>query len=154
MRPLQPVSPGAKVALGISFFVLFFAVWAFATLGGYVSKTFLADPITMVRSGFDLLVNQGFGFDIGMTVWRVLGGFFIAAIFAIPIGILMGAYKPIEALLEPFVSFARYLPASAFIPLLIFVGRYWRSAKISRHFYWFIFPIDPHDCRICGQYKA
>src|SRR3954470_15780195 len=31
----------------------------------------------------------------------------------------MGAYKPIEALLEPFVSFARYLPASAFIPLLI-----------------------------------
>ncbi|NBY69802.1 MAG: ABC transporter permease, partial [Betaproteobacteria bacterium] len=50
MRPLQPVSPSAKVALGVSFFVLFFAVWAFATLGGYVSKTFLADPITMVRS--------------------------------------------------------------------------------------------------------
>ena len=32
---------------------------------------------------------------------------------------MMGAYKPIEAFLEPFVSFARYLPASAFIPLLI-----------------------------------
>ena len=31
----------------------------------------------------------------------------------------MGAYKPIEAFFEPFVSFARYLPASAFIPLLI-----------------------------------
>ena len=122
MRPLQPVSPSAKVALGISFFVLFFAVWAFATLGGYVSKTFLADPITMVRSGFDLLVNQGFAYDIGMTVWRVLGGFFIAAILAIPIGILMGAYKPIEALLEPFVSFARYLPASAFLMIAVSVG--------------------------------
>ncbi|MFN5485040.1 MAG: ABC transporter permease, partial [Bradyrhizobium sp.] len=34
-------------------------------------------------------------------------------------GVLMGAYKPVEAFLEPFVSFARYLPASAFIPLLI-----------------------------------
>jgi len=31
----------------------------------------------------------------------------------------MGAFKPIEAFFEPFVSFARYLPASAFIPLLI-----------------------------------
>jgi len=31
----------------------------------------------------------------------------------------MGAYKPIEAFFEPFVSFARYLPASGFIPLLI-----------------------------------
>jgi NitT/TauT family transport system permease protein len=37
----------------------------------------------------------------------------------LPLGILMGAYKPVEAFLEPFVSFARYLPASAFIPLLI-----------------------------------
>ena len=31
----------------------------------------------------------------------------------------MGAWKPVEAFLEPFVSFCRYLPASAFIPLLI-----------------------------------
>ena len=36
-----------------------------------------------------------------------------------PLGILMGAYKPVEAFFEPFVSFARYLPASAFVPLLI-----------------------------------
>jgi NitT/TauT family transport system permease protein len=58
MRPLQAVSPGTRVVLGIAFFVLFFAVWAFATLGGYVSKTFLADPITMVRSGLDLLLTR------------------------------------------------------------------------------------------------
>jgi len=37
----------------------------------------------------------------------------------VPLGIAMGSYKPIEAFFEPFVSFARYLPASAFIPLLI-----------------------------------
>ena len=54
-----------------------------------------------------------------MTIWRVVGGFMLAALVAVPLGILMGAYKPIEAFLEPFVSFARYLPASAFIPLLI-----------------------------------
>src|SRR6478735_8823161 len=119
MRPLQPVSPGARIVLGVAFFVVFFAVWAVFTLGGYISKTFLADPITMVRSGIDLLVNQGFAKDIGMTVWRVLGGFAIAALLAVPLGVLMGAYKPIEAFFEPFVSFARYLPASAFIPLLI-----------------------------------
>lgn len=119
MRPLQPVSPGARIALGVSFFVLFFVVWAIFTLGGYVSKTFLADPITMVKSGYDLLANQGFAKDIGMTVWRVLGGFAIAALLAVPLGVMMGAYKPVEAFFEPFVSFARYLPASAFIPLLI-----------------------------------
>jgi NitT/TauT family transport system permease protein len=119
MKPLQPVSQRTRIALGISFFVLFFGVWGVLTLGGYVSKTFLADPITMVRSGYDLLANQGFAKDIGMTMWRVLGGFLIAAALAIPLGVMMGAYKPIEAFFEPFISFARYLPASAFIPLLI-----------------------------------
>src|SRR5437016_14585317 len=73
----------------------------------------------MLQEGWELLIKHGFLFDIGMTIWRVIGGFALAAIIAVPLGVLMGAYKPIEALLEPFVSFARYLPASAFIPLLI-----------------------------------
>lgn len=95
------------------------ALWAWATFGGYVSKTFLANPLTMLQEGWELLIKHGFLFDIGMTIWRVVGGFVLAAIIAVPLGVLMGAYKPIEAFLEPFVSFARYLPASAFIPLLI-----------------------------------
>ena len=119
MKPLAPISNAARITLGILFFVLFFAAWGYATLGGYVSKTFLASPLTMVEEGWLLITRHGFLADIGITIWRVLGGFALAALIAVPIGVLMGAYKPIEALLEPFVSFARYLPASAFIPLLI-----------------------------------
>lgn len=119
MRPLTPVSNAARVLLGILFFVLFFAAWAVATLGGFVSPTFLADPITMAHEGYLLISRHGFLYDIGITIWRVVGGFVLAAAVAVPLGILMGAYKPIEAFFEPFVSFARYLPASAFIPLLI-----------------------------------
>ncbi|CAN5517508.1 ABC transporter permease [soil metagenome] len=119
MKPLAPISSPARVTLGIAFFVLFVAAWSYATFGGFVSKTFLANPLTMLNDGWDLLTKQGFLTDIGMTIWRVIGGFVLAAVVAVPIGILMGAYKPIEAFVEPFVSFARYLPASAFIPLLI-----------------------------------
>ena len=119
MKPLTPVAPGTRVVLGISFFVLFVALWSAVTFSGFVSKIFLADPLTMVKSGYTLLTEMGFAKDIGMTVWRVLGGFVIAAVLALPLGVMMGAYKPVEAFFEPFVSFARYLPASAFIPLLI-----------------------------------
>lgn len=119
MRPLQPVSASARIGYGLAFFALFVALWSVATFGGYVQRLFLADPLTMLGEGYNLMVRYGFSFDIMMTIWRVLGGFILAVIVALPIGILMGAYKPIEAFLEPFVSFARYLPASAFIPLLI-----------------------------------
>src|SRR5918994_1522870 len=119
LRPLEPVSRRAQVVLGISFFVLFVAAWAAATLSGAVSPTFLADPITMLEDGWTLLTRFGFGVDIAVTVWRVVGGFILAALVAVPLGILMGAYKSVEAFFEPFVSFARYLPASAFVPLLI-----------------------------------
>ena len=119
MRPLEPVTATQRIVYGIAFFVLFVALWAFATLGGYVSKTFLADPFSMLAEGWLLLTKYGFAYDIGITIWRVVGGFVIAALVAVPLGILMGAFKPVEAFLEPFVSFSRYLPASAFIPLLI-----------------------------------
>ena len=131
MKPLVPVAPGARIALGVSFFVLFVAAWAAATFGGFVSKTFLADPLTMVRSGWTLLAEMGFARDIGMTVWRVLGGFLIAAALALPLGVAMGAYKPVEAFFEPFVSFARYLPASAFIPLLILWAGIGEAQKLA-----------------------
>ncbi|HUN11500.1 MAG TPA: ABC transporter permease [Rhabdaerophilum sp.] len=119
MRPLEPISHPARVGLGIGFFILFFAGWGLATLGGFVPKIFLADPVSMVQDGWRLLSQFGFGYEILITVWRVVGGFILAALVAVPLGILMGAYKPVEAFFEPFVSFARYLPASAFVPLLI-----------------------------------
>lgn len=131
MKPLTPVDPAARLALGIAFFVIFTAAWAAATLGGFVSKTFLADPLTMLRSGWTLLTEMGFAHDIGMTVWRVVGGFVIAAALALPLGVAMGAYKPIEAFFEPFVSFARYLPASAFIPLLILWAGIGEAQKLA-----------------------
>ena len=119
MAPLEPVSPTAKWVLGVAFFVVFLLFWSAMTLGGFVSPTFLASPLTMAREGILLFTEFNFLHDIGMTVWRVMGGFILASVVAVPLGIAMGAWKPVEAFFEPFVSFCRYLPASAFIPLLI-----------------------------------
>ena len=119
LAPLEPVSVRTRWLLGIGFFILFFSSWAYFTLAGYVSPTFLASPVTMVQEAIVLFTEFNFIQDIGMTVWRVLAGFVLASLIAVPLGIAMGAHKGIEAFLEPFVSFCRYLPASAFIPLLI-----------------------------------
>jgi len=131
MTPLKPIPRSRRIALGIAFFVVFVVVWAALTFSGFISPTFLASPLQMLKAGWGLLTQFGFAKDIGMTVWRVLGGFVIAAALAVPLGVMMGAYKPVEAFFEPFVSFARYLPASAFIPLLILWAGIGEAQKLA-----------------------
>ena len=120
LAPLEPVGPRARWLLGVAFFVVFVA----AVVVLHARRLRLADLPRQpaddgARKAWLLFTEYGFIHDIGMTVWRVVGGFVLAAVVAVPLGIAMGAYKPVEAFFEPFVSFCRYLPASAFIPLLI-----------------------------------
>src|SRR2546430_10521952 len=101
MRPLDPVTSKQRAAYGFAFFVLFVALWAWATFGGYVSKTFLANPLTMLQEGFELLTKHGFLFDIGMTIWRGLCGVFLGGHHT---GAHRGpvvAAKPVQGVLVP-----------------------------------------------------
>ncbi|RAI60042.1 ABC transporter permease [Roseicella frigidaeris] len=131
MQPLRPVSPGARLLLGAGFFAVFLGLWLWVTEGGHVPALFLASPGRTLAAGWSLLTEYGFLGDIAVTVFRVVGGFLIAAAFAVPLGLLMGAFKPVEAFFEPFFSFARYLPASAFIPLLILWAGVGEAQKLA-----------------------
>ena len=117
--PLKPVSPGRRITLGVLGFVTVVALWWAVTASGLVKPLFLAGPWDTLKAGYALFFEFGFAGDVLVTVGRVFGGFLIATAVAVPLGILMGAFKPVEAFFEPLISFARYLPASAFIPLLI-----------------------------------
>ncbi|WP_419898178.1 ABC transporter permease [Roseomonas sp. USHLN139] len=141
MEPLKPVSAPARIALGIGFFVLFIGAWALATETGFVQPLFLASPQKALAAGISLFTEYNFAGDVGMTVWRVLGGFVLASLIAVPLGLAMGAYKGVEAFFEPFISFARYLPASAFIPLLILWAGVGEAQKLSVIFLGSVFQI-------------
>jgi NitT/TauT family transport system permease protein len=66
-----------------------------------------------------MLYQNSFLYDVWASSYRILLGFAISAVVGVPLGILMGSFRSVQALFEPLISFARYLPASAFIPLLI-----------------------------------
>lgn len=117
--PLQGMSKKKMAIIGVMSFVVIFAVWEILTRFEIVDTLFLPTPENTILTAIDLFVNQGFVHDILVTVGRVMAGFAIAALFAIPLGVLIGIYAPISAALDPVLSFLRYLPASAFIPLFI-----------------------------------
>jgi NitT/TauT family transport system permease protein len=69
--------------------------------------------------------------DILVSVGRVLGGFVVAAAVALPLGVLIATFAPVRALLEPLTEFTRYLPAVAFIPLIMLWVGIEESAKVA-----------------------
>ena len=57
--------------------------------------------------------------NIGISLFRVLAGFIIGFIVAIPVAFLMGWYKIFRNLVEPWIQFIRNIPPIAYIPLII-----------------------------------
>lgn len=117
--PQEPISKKAYITLAVISFAAIIATWLILTETGKVNELFLPAPVKTIKAAIQLFLSQGYINDIGMSTFRVMTGFFISVAIAVPVGILVGVYGPFEAVVEPVMSFIRYLPASAFIPLFI-----------------------------------
>ncbi len=96
-----------------------FVLWWLVTSSGFISPLFLPSPGQVLGAFQRLLASGDLQTDIAFSLFRVSVGFLLVAIISIPVGVLMGAFASIRALLEPIIGIVRYMPAPAFIPLLI-----------------------------------
>src|SRR4029077_3106905 len=63
------------------------------------------------------------------SIQRVYGGFFLALLLGVPLGLLIGRVRAIRPLLDPTLSLLRPVPVTAWLPLsMIFFGLGPRSA--------------------------
>ncbi len=102
---------------------------------------FLRSPTSVLGSLINLFIYHSFVQDIKASIFRVCGGFAIACLVAIPLGVLAGSYRRIDALISPFAAFMRYMPATAFIPLLILWFQLGDSPKMALVFlgtFWYV----------------
>jgi NitT/TauT family transport system permease protein len=128
--PKTAIPPRAVAALGLASVVVIVGGWTvIATLIN--NPFFLPSPLAVVQAEVDMIQNQGFLGDIAWSTFRILAGFFIAALMAVPLGLLMGSFEVIRAFFQPAINAIRYMPASAFIPLLILIQGLGENEKIT-----------------------
>jgi NitT/TauT family transport system permease protein len=94
-------------------------LWWLVTTFGNVDPKFLPSPGKVLEAFGRLWSTRELLKDTVASLWRVGVGFLLAVLFSIPVGVLMGSFASIRALLEPLFGLMRYMPAPAFIPLLI-----------------------------------
>jgi NitT/TauT family transport system permease protein len=105
--------------------------WAWLSGSGLIDPIFLPGPLQVFTRLLGWLVEDDLWGDTLISMYRVMAGFALSAVIALPLGLLIGAFKPVEAVLEPLTDFIRYMPAVAFIPLVMLWLGIGESAKIS-----------------------
>lgn len=96
-----------------------FLLWWLVASTGWVEPLFLPTPSGVMEAIARLWGENTLQKDIALSLFRVLSGFALAAAVSIPLGVFMGTFASLRALAEPAIALLRYMPAPAFIPLLI-----------------------------------
>jgi len=98
-------------------------IWWLVTAGAVedrlVSPIILPSPAEVIRSFPSLLNERGLLQSIAATLKRVVIGFGLATLIGVPLGIIAGSWRIVEAGAAPIALFGRNLPVAALIPLTI-----------------------------------
>jgi len=108
------------LALNLLSALIGLALW---WLASHLKLAGLPGPQEVGAKALELMANGQLFKDAAASLQRVLLGFAIGTLLAIPVGFLMGWYTVARGLLEPYVQFFRTIPPLAMIPLaIVFLG--------------------------------
>lgn len=91
----------------------------------------LPGPLSVARKFGDLASDGTLGDDVLASLRRVVAGFVLGTLVAVPVGFLMGWYPAVRALAEPYVQFFRTIPPLALLPLVIVLLGIGETPKIA-----------------------
>jgi NitT/TauT family transport system permease protein len=126
-----PIPRRTRTLLMLGAPTLTLVLWCVLTYGGFASPDFLPSPTEVLRGTLELFYKYDLAGSIWISTKRIVFAFLLAAAVAFPLGVMMGTFSPLEAFFEPVMAPLRYMPISAFIPLLILWFGIYEAQKLA-----------------------
>src|SRR2546429_1070348 len=108
------------LALSVTGLVVFFGVWALASLGGLAPRQFLPPPWTVAAKFVDLTHEPFAGYTLQQhllsSFTRFGMGFALAVAIGIPLGLMMGWFRWLDAIVSPLFDALRFIAPIAWVP--------------------------------------
>jgi len=105
--------------------------WWLASALGMADAVFLPGPPQVLRRLLEWYREDNLLDDVAISVMRVMSGWLLSALLALPLGLYIGTYSRVQSLLEPLTDLIRYMPAVAFVPLVMLWIGIDESAKVA-----------------------
>lgn len=99
-------------------FLLLFLVWH-AAATWLVHSALFPPPGPVLLRGLALWEDDILQEQVLASLRRILQGFTLGSAIGIPIGLAIGSFRPVRALLEPWTEFFRFIPAVAMITVAV-----------------------------------
>lgn len=115
----QSLPVNQRLILGAVGWVAFFLLWQITAQMDLAPDRLYPGPVAVFDSLKTLFLEQNFLSDVISSITRIVASFVIAVLIALPLGLLMGSFARVDGVLNPLLGAWRYLPAPAFIPLLL-----------------------------------
>ena len=127
--------------LGTISMLVFLAFWEASVAFKWVNPLFTSAPSRILRAGIDMFADGSIYEHIAISSYEFAIGYGLALVIGVPLGILMGWYSRLNAVLEPFVSALYATPRIALLPLILIWFGIGVSSKIAIVFLGAVFPI-------------
>jgi NitT/TauT family transport system permease protein len=119
LTPKAAIPAATRLTAGLLVWVLILASWAALSYGHVAPSIFLPTPSAVIERAAAMLGDGSLAAATWASALVVLVGFAASSAIAVPLGLLMGSFKLVQAALDPLVNFIRYLPVTSFVPLFI-----------------------------------
>ncbi|MCC6890352.1 MAG: ABC transporter permease [Hyphomicrobiales bacterium] len=144
MRLAPPKSFWARnehALLGAMAMCAFLVLWETAVALEWVNPLFTSSPSRIAVAGYGMFADGSIWPHLQVSGYEFLVGFGLAIVAGVPLGILMGWYGRLNAILDPFVSALYATPRIALLPLIMIWFGIGLESKIAIVFLGAVFPI-------------
>ena len=117
-RGAAPARPRRRAYLELTVLSLVagIAVWWAAVASGLANPVLMPPPGTVVRAIIEMTMEGTLLVHVGVSLARALGGFLVAVVIGVPIGIVIGRSARAYALVDPWIELFRPVPPIAGSP--------------------------------------
>ncbi|MEU4580329.1 ABC transporter permease [Nonomuraea sp. ATR24] len=121
--------------------LLLLAAWEGLPRLGVVDPVFVPPLSVNLQAGYDLLLGGQLPEHVRASLVRSLSGFGLAILLAIPLGLLIGWYRPVADTLVPLLEVFRNTSAVALLPVFTLILGIGETTKITFVLYACSWPI-------------
>jgi NitT/TauT family transport system permease protein len=108
-----------RVVYGLIGVVGFLLFWEFGARAGFISEYFFSRPVAIVQAGLEEIQLERFWVDFRTSVSEFAIGYLLAIVLGVPLGLLIGWYKRLQFIFDPWLNFLNSLPRFALMPVIV-----------------------------------